>query len=162
MPQLDPYWVLSQAFWLLLSFITLYVVLTKKGLPRLDSLISSRKNKMAEDLQVAEDARKQSEAIEQQNQAQIKSARARASEIVSEILKESDALAAQRHADLDKVLQRKMAEAQTAIDKAKREVMERVIPVSADLTEAVLKKVANLNVPRGTIEEIVATRGKHV
>ena len=164
MPQLDPYWILSQVFWLFLSFAFLYVVMAKAGLPRLGSVLLNRRQQIATDLEAAETARMQSEAIDQQNQVQIKAARGRAAEIVSEIQKESDGLAAQRHADLDKLLQRKMADAQASIEKAKKEVLERVVPVSVELTQEVLKRVTGRDVSRETIEKAVASqmRGKHV
>ena len=114
MPQLDPYWILSQVFWLALSFAALYFVMARVGLPRLGSVLLTRREQIEGDLQVAEAARIQSDVLAQQNEVQIKSARSRAAEVVSEIQKEAEALAVARNADLDKVLHRKMADAQIA------------------------------------------------
>ena len=164
MPQLDPYWILSQVFWLFLSFVALYVVMARAGLPRLGGVLLNRREQLEGDLQAAEAARLQSEVIDQQNQVQSKAARGRAADVVSEIQKESENLAAQRHADLDKVLHRKLADAQVAINKAKKEVMERVAPVSIELTQEVLKRVTGRDIPRDIIEKAVASqmRNKHV
>ena len=162
MPQLDPYWILSQVFWLFLSFALLYLVMLKAGLPRLGDVLQSRREQIVGDLEVAEAAQKQSELLDQQNQLQIKAARGRGAEIVSEIQKESEALAAQRNADLDKLLQRKMADAQASIGQAKKEVLERVQPISVELTQAVLKQVMGLDISREKIEQTIAMRSKHV
>jgi F-type H+-transporting ATPase subunit b len=164
MPQLDPYWILSQVFWLALSFAALYFVMARVGLPRLGSVLLTRREQIEGDLQVAEAARIQSDVLAQQNEVQIKSARSRAAEVVSEIQKEAEALAVARNADLDKVLHRKMADAQIAINKAKEQVIERVVPVSVELTQEVLKKVTGREVSREIIEKAVANqmRQKHV
>ena len=50
MPQLDPkYWV-SQAFWLILVFTTLYIAIAKFYLPKIKSNLDNRENKIKDDL----------------------------------------------------------------------------------------------------------------
>lgn len=158
MPQLDPYWIASQVFWLFIAFGFLYFVMVRAGLPRLGEVLQDRRERIADDIESAELANKESEAIDQENQQQIRTARLRAMEVVAEIQKESDVVAAARNAELDKMLQVKMAEAQVSIDKAKKDVLERVVPLSVELTETVLKHVAGLTISRDKIEKIVAAK----
>lgn len=164
MPQLDAYWIASQVFWLFLTFAALYVVMVRAGLPRLGEVLQDRKERIADDLEAAEHASKESAAIEEENQQQLRTAKQRAQEIVLEMQKEADQLATVRNAELDQALQRKAAEAQAEMDKARKEALAKVAPLSADLTQAVLSKVAGLSVPREKIEQVVqhAMRKAHV
>lgn len=158
MPQLDSYWVASQIFWLFIAFGFLYFVMIRSSLPYLGEVLQDRRERIADDIESAERANKESETIDQSNQEQMRNARLRAMEIVSEIQKESDGVAAARNAELDKMLQAKMAEAQTSIERVKKDALERVAPLSVELTEAVLKHVAGITIPREKIEKVVTKK----
>ena len=51
MPQLDPKYWASQAFWLILVFVILYISLSKFYLPKIKSNLDNRENKIKEDLE---------------------------------------------------------------------------------------------------------------
>ena len=61
MPQLNPdYWV-SQIFWLMLIFGTLYVILWKAILPKINENLENRKSQILTDLDDAQKFKDQSE-----------------------------------------------------------------------------------------------------
>ena len=53
MPQLDPTYWASQAFWLILVFTVLYVSIAKFYLPKIKNNLDDRENKIKEDLEAA-------------------------------------------------------------------------------------------------------------
>ena len=53
MPQLDPTYWASQAFWLILVFTILYISIAKFYLPKIKSNLDNRENKIKEDLDAA-------------------------------------------------------------------------------------------------------------
>ena len=53
MPQLDPTYWASQAFWLILVFTVLYVSIAKFYLPKIKNNLDDRENKIKEDLDAA-------------------------------------------------------------------------------------------------------------
>ena len=61
MPQLDPKYWASQAFWLVLIFSILYVSISKFYLPKIKNNLDDRENKIKEDLENANKFRQQSE-----------------------------------------------------------------------------------------------------
>ena len=62
MPQLDPtYWV-SQAFWLILIFTILYIFISKFYLPKIKNNLDNRDSKIKEDLDNASKFKEHSEA----------------------------------------------------------------------------------------------------
>ena len=62
MPQLDPKYWASQAFWLILVFVILYISLSKFYIPKIKSNLDNRENKIKEDLENANKFKDQSEA----------------------------------------------------------------------------------------------------
>ena len=62
MPQLNPEFWISQIFWLILTFGTMYVVLSKFILPKISNNLESRKSQILENIEAAEKQREVSEA----------------------------------------------------------------------------------------------------
>ena len=61
MPQLDPTYWSSQAFWLVLIFAILYISISKFYLPKIKENLDNRENKIKEDLENASKFKEQSE-----------------------------------------------------------------------------------------------------
>ena len=53
MPQLDPTYWASQAFWLILTFTVLYISIAKLYLPKIKNNLDDRENKIKDDLDAA-------------------------------------------------------------------------------------------------------------
>ena len=61
MPQLNPEFWVSQIVWLVLTFGVLYIVLSKLILPKISDNLESRKSQILENIETAENQRKESE-----------------------------------------------------------------------------------------------------
>ena len=61
MPQLDPYYWISQIFWLILSFGVLFLILSKIILPKISGNLEARKSQILENIELAEKQRLESE-----------------------------------------------------------------------------------------------------
>ena len=61
MPQLDPKYWASQAFWLILVFTILYISISKFYLPKIKENLDNRENKIKEDLENANKFKEDSE-----------------------------------------------------------------------------------------------------
>jgi F-type H+-transporting ATPase subunit b len=69
MPQLDPKYWASQAFWLVIIFSSLYLSIAKLFIPKIKNSLESRENKIKEDLDEAKSLKDEAEA--KQNKYQI-------------------------------------------------------------------------------------------
>ena len=65
MPQLNTEYFASQIFWLVISFIILYIVMAKYALPKIANVIETREDIIARDIEEAENFKKESEITEQ-------------------------------------------------------------------------------------------------
>ena len=61
MPQLDPKYWASQAFWLVLVFTSLYLSISKLFIPKIKNSLDDRNNKIKSDLDEAKNLKEKSE-----------------------------------------------------------------------------------------------------
>ena len=81
MPQLDPTYWASQAFWLILVFTILYIAISKFYLPKIKDNLDNRENKIKEDLENANKFKEQSEAKLKESEIILENAKKEVSKI---------------------------------------------------------------------------------
>ncbi|GAW33094.1 ATP synthase subunit b' [Roseovarius sp. A-2] len=142
LPQLDITTFSNQIFWLLVSLVVIYFILSRVALPRIAAVLAERQGTITNDLAAAEDLKaKAVEAEEAYNKA-LADARAEAQKIIAETR-------AEIKADLDK-----------ANEKADAEIAERTAEGEkklAEIRESAMESVRE--VAKGTAAEIVSAMG---
>lgn len=142
MPQLCFEWFPNQIFWLVLTLVVIFLVLSRIALPRIASVLAERQGTITNDLAAAENLKlKAVEAEEAYNKA-LADARAEAQNIV-----------AQAKADIQADLDVATAKADAEIA-AKAAESEKAI---AEIRDGALKSVEE--VAKDTAAEIVAALG---
>ena len=124
-PPFDTSTYTSQLFWLAISFVLLYVLLSRVILPRIGGILEQRKGRIASDLDEA--ARMKSEADEALVEMDKKLAVARAESRIA-------ASTASKAAELDA----RLDEAETRIDAMKAKAMSSVSEIATSTTEVIL------------------------
>ena len=84
MPQLDPTYWASQAFWLILVFSILYISISKFYLPKIKDNLDNRENKIKEDIENANRFKEQSEAKLKEYELIIENAKKEVAKILFE------------------------------------------------------------------------------
>ncbi|MFC6197234.1 F0F1 ATP synthase subunit B family protein [Ponticaulis profundi] len=131
----------SQLFWLAISFVLLYVLLSRLVLPKLGGIIEQRKGRIAADLDEA--ARMKTEAdealVEMDKQLSVarSDARAKAEQARSEIDAKISEITATKTAELDA----KLSEAESRIDGMKSAAMANVSDIASATTAAILAQL---------------------
>ncbi|WP_368346358.1 F0F1 ATP synthase subunit B' [Pelagovum sp. HNIBRBA483] len=142
MPQLDFSTFPNQIFWLVVTLVVIYFVLSRIALPRISAVLAERAGTITNDIAAAEELKlKAQEAEAAYNQA-LADARAEANRIVAEAK-------AEIQSELDAEL--KKADAEIA---AKTAESEKAI---AEIRENAVKSVTD--VAKDTAKEIVAALG---
>ncbi|MCU0902780.1 MAG: F0F1 ATP synthase subunit B' [Tabrizicola sp.] len=140
MPQLDFSTWPNQIFWLLVTLVVIYLVLSKIALPRIGAVLADRKSTITNDLAAAEELKQKAVAAEKAYQDALANARTEASKIVAqaraEIQKDLDAATAKADAEIAA----KTAESEKTIagirDGAAAAVSEVARDVAAELVAA--------------------------
>jgi F-type H+-transporting ATPase subunit b len=131
----------SQLFWLGVSFVLLYVLMSKLALPRVGSIIEARSERIAEDLKAAEGFRTQSDAAQSAYEKSLADARARAQGIASSTREEQAAKAAENNKRLEAELNAKLAAAEQSIAKTRSAAMDNVGSIAADTASAIVERL---------------------
>ena len=142
MPQLDITTWPNQIFWLAVSLVAIYLILTRVALPRIGAILAERRGTIINDLGAAEDLKARAVEAEKAYQDALTSARTEAGKIVAkaraDIQTDLDAAIAKADADIG---------ARTAVSEA------RINEIRAGAVESVSE------VARDTAAEIVAVLG---
>jgi F-type H+-transporting ATPase subunit b len=140
MPQLDFSTWPNQIFWLLVTLVVIYFVLSKIALPRIGAVLADRKSTITNDLAAAEELKQKAVAAEKAYNDALANARTEAAKIVAqakaEIQKDLDAATAKADAEIAA----KAAESEKSIaeirDGAAAAVSEVAKDVAAELVAA--------------------------
>ncbi|WP_299673782.1 F0F1 ATP synthase subunit B' [uncultured Roseobacter sp.] len=138
MPQLDFSTWGNQIFWLVLTLIVIYFVLSRIALPRIAAILAERQGTITSDLAAAEDLKAKAEQAEAAYEKALVDARAEAHRIVAEAKAEiqGDLDAAMAKADAE--IAAKAAESEKAIAEIRAGAMEAVKEVAAETAQGIV------------------------
>lgn len=141
MPQLDFLTYPSQIFWLLICFITLYVVLTRNALPQIRETLQLRQERITTDLEKAKGIKHEAEAAQKDYTQALSKARNDASFVVTEAHGQMKQEAQDRHHQLDVTLAKQIEEAEQLLSKSRKEAMESLQPFATDLAQLIHERI---------------------
>jgi len=143
MPQLDVTTFANQIFWLVVSIVALYLILSRVALPRIGAVLAERRGTITNDIARAEELKLKAEEAEAAYQKALADARAEASRII-------DKAKAEMQAELDVAL--KKADAEIAARTAESEA--RIAEIRDSAAEAVEI------VAKDTVSEVLSALGQ--
>jgi F-type H+-transporting ATPase subunit b len=155
LPQLNATTFPSQIFWLIVSFLTLYWLLSRKALPRVGEILEARQGRIASDLDRAAALRSDAEEALRKHEAVVAEAQANAAQQLKETQDSLAAEAAKRQAELDAELNAKITEAEGRIGAAKDAAMAQIHGVAAEVAKAAVQRLTGLEVAAKEVEETV-------
>ena len=160
MPQLDPTWFASQLFWLAVTFVTLYVLLSRFILPSLQDVIARRAGAHTGDIEAAQSLKLQAEAARVEYERTMAQAREKAQAMLTEATLASKAKAEQASRDLDQQVARKLAEASQRIATKKKELMDALTPTAVQLAGMIVERLTQEKTGEDRLATIVGEVSK--
>ena len=157
LPQLDATTFPSQIFWLIVSFLTLYWLLSRKALPRVGDILEARQASISGDLDQAAALRNEAEEALRKHQAVVAEAQARAAAQIKETQDRLAAEAAKRQAEVDAGLNAKLVEAENRIAAAKNQALAEIQGVAAEVARSAVQRLAGIEVEAKDVEAAVAS-----
>jgi F-type H+-transporting ATPase subunit b len=131
----------SQLVWLALTFVVLYVVMARFALPRVGSILETRRGRIAGDLADAQRFKKQSDLALGAYEDALAAARARAQAIGAETRQRAAAQSEEARKALEEKLHAKLAEAEQTIGATKSAAMGNVRAIAADAARAIVERL---------------------
>lgn len=131
----------SQLLWLAISFVLLYLLMSRLALPRVAGILDERRNRLTGDLEAANKARADSDAAVAAYEKALADARARANAIAAETRESNNREAEQQRHALEQDLAGKLAEAERSIAATKAQALGSVRGIAADAASAIVERL---------------------
>ena len=135
MPQLDFSTFPNQIFWLVVTLVVMYLILSRVAIPRIGTVLAERSGAITNDIAAAEELKQKAAQAEEAYEKALADARAEAAKIVEKTNAEMRA---------------ELAEADAKIDAQQKESQERIAEIEANALETVQ------TVARETAQELLA------
>lgn len=132
MPQLCFDWYSNQIFWLILTLIAIFFVLSRVALPRIAAILAERQGTITNDLAAAEDLKQRAKEAEAAYDKALSDARAEAQTIAADTRAAIQAELDKAIAKADAEIAAKAAESEKAIADIRAGAMEAVEAVAKD------------------------------
>ena len=159
LPQLCGEWMPNQIFWLVVTLIVLFLILSRVALPRIATVLAARKGAITSDLAAAEDLKAKAVAAEDAYNKALADARTEAQAIVAQNKAEMQAEldAAMKEADAE--IAAKTAESEKAIGEIRAGAMDSIKVVATDTAEALVNALGG-SADAATVQAAVDSRVK--
>ena len=158
MPQLDPEFWASQAFWLILIFTMLYVSISKFYLPKIKENLHNRENKIKEDLDSANKFKEQSEVKVKEYEAILEKAKKEVAKIHFESKNTLDKDINSKKVEIEKEIEKEILKAQTEITELKKDSISSIQSISEKISSEIIKNISgdqlNESSIKATVDEI--------
>ena len=155
MPQLDPKYWASQAFWLILVFTILYISIARFYLPKIKSNLDNRENKIKDDL---EDANKFKELYESKLREYEKILEDAKKEVVKIHIESKNALDKQiriKKEKIEKEIEKEIINAQKEISELKKGSLSDIQKISENIASNIIENISGDKLNESSIKAAV-------
>jgi len=155
MPQLNPdYWV-SQIFWVMLIFGTLYVILWKAILPKINENLENRKSQILTDLDEAQEFKNQSEKKISEYNMILSKAKQDAKKIIDETRKKINLDIENKNNQFNLEIDREIKNAEKEIKTLKLSSIKDINKISIETSSEIVRKMVGTEVNASSVSAIV-------
>jgi len=141
MPQLCADWIPNQLFWLVVTLVVMFLVLSRVAIPRIGAVLAERKGTITNDLAAAEELKQKAKAAERAYEEALADARAEAARIIAttrtEIQKDLDAATAKADAEISG----KVAESERRIEEIRAGALAAVGAVALEAASEIVARL---------------------
>ena len=155
MPQLNPdYWV-SQIFWVMLIFGTLYVILWKAILPKINENLENRKSQILTDLDEAQELKNQSEKKISEYNMILSKAKQDAKKILDETRKKINLDIENKNNQFNLEIDKEIENAEKEIKTLKLSSIKDINKISIETSSEIVRKMVGTEVNASSVSAIV-------
>ena len=156
MPQLDPHDFAPQLVWLAITFVVLYLVMSKLAVPLISDTLDKRQAKIQGDLDAAEKASEDTRALVAAYEKRLADAREEARRLQRERTEADSAATTARLTELANTLNGRIDEAEKRIAGQRAQVLESLEDMAHDIAADVYSKLAGQPADAGALKAKVA------
>ena len=155
MPQLDPTYWSSQAFWLVLIFAILYISISKFYLPKIKDNLDNRENKIKEDLENASKFKEQSEAKLKEYKIILENAKKEVVKIHFESKNILDKDINSKKIAIEKEIEKEISKATKEIIEFKKNSLSSIQKISENIASDIIENISGDKLNESSIKAAV-------
>ena len=166
MPQLNPEFWVSQIFWLILTFGTMFVVLSKLILPKISKNLEIRKSQILENIETADKQKIDSEKKISEYESIILDGKNNAKNIINEAKKKILDDVNKKKDILDAEINKEIKEVEHEINDLKNKSPEKINQIAIETSTTLIKQLVGADANKSKISAIIediskAEKGKN-
>ena len=158
MPQLDPKYWASQAFWLILIFTILYISIAKFYLPKIKNNLDDRENKIKDDIDDANKFKELSESKFKEYEKILADAKKEVIKIQIDSKNILDKDIRSKKEAMEKEIENEISKAQKEIDELKKSSLNDIQNISKNITSSIIENISgdklNESSVKATVEDV--------
>jgi len=158
MPQLDPKYWASQAFWLILIFSILYISIAKFYLPKIKKNLDDRESKIKEDLDEANKLKNLSEKKIKEYEIILENSKKEVTKILLESKNTLNKDIQNKKDSMEKEIENEISKAQKEILEMKKNSINSINNISQEIASNIIEKISgdklNESSTKAVIEDI--------
>ena len=159
MPQLDFSTFPSQAFWLIISFLLMWLIMSQFIVPKIVDILNQRQRKIDDHLSAAQGFRQSAEEALMKYQQTLKSANEQADKLLYHMQEDLNKKIKQKEEENARQLAAVAADNQKAIEEKYSQIMAQMEQKSAEITMLLVNKLDLNNIILQ--EDIVAVKNRN-
>jgi F-type H+-transporting ATPase subunit b len=156
LPQLEISTFPPQLIWLVLTFVVLYITMSRVALPRISQVLEERQHKIDDNLKKAQTLKEEAEAAALAYETALAAARTEAHNIMLETHNAIAEKAAQTQAEVSAKLEAEVSAAEDRILDAKQSAMEGLSDVATEVALSAAEKVSGETLSQADVAKIVS------
>ena len=156
MPQLNPEYWASQAFWLIIIFLSIYILIARIFIPKIKSNNDMRESKIRKDQEEAKIFREEAEKKLKAYKDLMESAKVDAKKILSESSQKLNEDIQEKKNKIQKEIEQETRNAEKEIQKFKSESLNKVNTISEEIVSTLVKDIFGEDLNRSSIKATVS------
>jgi len=155
MPQLNPEFWAAQAFWLILIFSILYLVIWKIFLPKINYSIENRKSRIVNDLDEAQKLKESAEKKHEEYNKIIENSKQEAKKIIEDERKKFDQDIVNKKKDFNNQIEKEITAVEKEIKDLKKTSLSNISKIASETSAELMKKIINTEVNKSNVTAVV-------
>jgi len=155
MPQLNPEYWISQIFWLIIVFSSLYIVLSQIILPKISESLEARKSQVLQHLEQAEKFKEESEKKIQEYDGILNEAKNQAKKIMNESRKKINQNIGEKKKQINKEIENEIYAAEEEIKMLKKNSINNINKIAIETSTEIVKSIMEVELNKSSISAIV-------
>lgn len=160
LPQLDITTWPSQLFWLVVTFVIGYILISSLVAPSISSVLENRSTKISNDLEAAKKAQDNAKEVYTSYEVSLSEARSQAAIAAAKALEEAKAETASRDAAINKKLAASAKKAEARLSEMRDEALSSLEDLATETSQKIIAELTPVKVTKAVVTKHVTAHAK--